>query len=41
MDLFSMKNIAWSISTKANGALVKSTFRKAYESRNFQKWLMF
>ena len=41
MDLFSRKIIAWNISTKADGALVKSTFQKAYESRNFPKGLMF
>lgn len=33
-------NIVWNISTKPDGALVKSTFQKAYESRNFPKKLM-
>lgn len=41
MDLFSRKIIAWNISAKADGVLVKSTFQKAYESRNVPKGLMF
>ena len=39
MDLFSRKIIAWNISAKADGVLVKSTFQKAYESRNVPKGL--
>lgn len=35
MDLFSLKVITWNIYGKPNVDLVMTTFRKAYEKRNF------
>ena len=41
IDLFSRKVIAWKISGRADVDLTISTFKLAYESRNYPEYLMF
>ena len=41
MNLFSRKVISWHISAKPDVALIKTTFKKAYDKRNTPLGLMF